>query len=101
MLPLDFLQMRNELSTPIILTCPSDSTRSPVTSWQDFDGSSVSYELPSATPDERDPYIVYSRCRVHGHVGLCDGSAIEGRNLAVKPVLRDGNLKFLKNADPR
>ena len=101
LLPLDFLQMRNELSTPKILTCPSDSARSPATSWENFDGSSVSYELPSATPDERDPYIVYSRCRVHGHVGLCDGSAIEGRNLAVKPVLQDGNLKFLKNANAR
>jgi hypothetical protein len=101
LLPLDFLQMRNELTNPRLLTCPSDSTRSPATSWENFDGSSVSYDLPSAAPDERDPNIVYSRCRVHGHVGLCDGSAIEGRNLAVKPVLRDGNLKFLKNADAR
>ena len=77
-LPIDWLAMKNELSTPKVLTCPADTNRARAISWDQFDGASVSYEFPSATPDERDPYTVYSRCPVHGHIGLTDGSALSG-----------------------
>lgn len=97
LLPLDWLMMKSELATPKLLTCPSDTGRKPAISWEQFDGSSVSYELPSATPNEAQPYIVYSRCRVHGSIGLCDGSAIMKMNPAqLKQV--DGNLILQKNA---
>jgi hypothetical protein len=93
-LPTDFLQMRNELNTPRILTCPADKSRVPVGSWDQFDGSSASYEFPSQRPDERDPYIIYSRCRIHGNLGLCDGSALQTGGRTPELILEDGNLKL-------
>jgi len=96
-LPLDWLVMRKQLSTPKVLTCPADTARIPAVSWEQFDGSSVSYELPSATPDERDPYIVYSRCPVHGSVGLSDGS-VQLKFDPAKLQRVDGNLRFKNNA---
>jgi len=96
-LPTDWLAMRNELNTPKVLTCPADTGRTPAISWDQFDGSSVSYELPSMAPDERDPYTVYSRCRVHGHIGLTDGSAHSGvKSDRFQQV--GGNLKLRSNA---
>jgi hypothetical protein len=96
-LPTDWLAMKNELGTPKVLTCPADTGRTRATSWDQFDGTSVSYELPSATPDERDPYTVYSRCPVHGHIGLSDGSAHSGvKSDRFQQV--DGNLKLRNNA---
>lgn len=97
LLPVDWITMKNELTTPKILTCPGDTARIKAASWDQFDGSSVSYEFPSAAPDERDPYTVYSRCSVHGFVGLTDGSAQSG----IKPdqfQQVDGNLKLRNNA---
>jgi len=97
LLPTDWFTMKNELTTPKILTCPGDTARTKAASWEQFDGSSVSYELPSAAPDERDPYTVYSRCSIHGFVGLTDGSAQSG----IKPdrfQQVDGNLKLRSNA---
>jgi hypothetical protein len=96
-LPTDWLAMKNELNTPKVLTCPADTGRTPAISWDQFDGSSVSYELPSMAPDERDPYTVYSRCRIHGHIGLTDGSAHSGvKSDRFQQV--DGNLKLRRNA---
>jgi hypothetical protein len=97
LLPLDWLAMKNELPTPRLLTCPADTARRPAVSWEQFDGSSVSYELPSAAPDERDPSTVYSRCSVHGSIGLTDGSAIMKMNPAQLQQV-NGNLKLQKNA---
>jgi hypothetical protein len=96
-LPIDWLAMKNELNTPKILTCPADTGRTPAISWDQFDGSSVSYELPSIAPDERDPYTVYSRCPIHGHIGLSDGSAHSGvKSDRFERI--DGNLKLRSNA---
>jgi hypothetical protein len=74
-LPMDFLSITNELSTPKILTCPADAARPRAVAWQDFDGSSVSYEMLSPGAPETDPAVVYVRCPLHQNVGLCDGSA--------------------------
>lgn len=97
LLPVDWLAMKNELPTPKFLTCPGDIARRQAVSWEQFDGSSVSYELPSAAPDERDPYTVYARCSVHGSIGLTDGSAIMKMNPAQLHQV-DGNLKLRNNA---
>lgn len=99
-LPLDWLAMKKMLSTPKVLTCPGDTARTPAISWDQFDGSSVSYELPSATPDEREPYIVYSRCPIHGSIGLCDGS-VQSKFDPARLQRVDGNLKFQNNATTR
>lgn len=90
-LPLDWMAIRKELSTPKVLTCPGDTGRTPALTWEQFDGSSVSYELPSAAPDEREPYIVYSRCPIHGSVGLSDGSVMSTFDPANLQRV-DGNL---------
>lgn len=99
-LPTDWLAMKNELNTPKILTCPADTNRTRAISWDQFDTASVSYELPSIAPDERDPYTVYSRCPIHGHIGLSDGSAHSGvKSDRFQQV--DGNLKLRNNATIR
>ena len=96
-LPLEWLMMKKELSTPKVLTCPADTARKPAITWEQFDGSSVSYEFPSATPDERDPYVVYSRCPIHGCVGLSDGS-VQSKLDPSRLQRVDGNLKLQNNA---
>jgi hypothetical protein len=96
-LPVDWLAMKNELQMPIWLTCPGDPAREAPNSWEQFDGSSVSYELPSAAPDENDPHTVYARCLVHGSIGLTDGSAIMKMNPTQLQQV-GGNLKLRSNA---
>jgi hypothetical protein len=80
-LPTDWLTMKNELNTPKILTCPSDTGRIRAASWEEFDGSSASYEFPSIEPSENEPNTVFTRCPIHGNAGLSDGSAHMGPNL--------------------
>jgi hypothetical protein len=95
-LPIEWLAMKNDI-TPKYLTCPADTNRARAISWDQFDSASVSYELPSATPDEREPYTVYSRCPIHGHVGLTDGSV--QRDMKSDRLQQvDGNLKLRSNA---
>ncbi len=97
LLPVDWLQLQKALPSPKVLTCPGDGGRTPALTWDEFDGSSVSYQLPSAAPSENEPDTVYSRCPVHGSAGLTDGSA----RLSLKPestVMIDGNLKLRSNA---
>lgn len=73
--PADLRSLTNELSSPAVLTCSSDSTRQRVRSWAQFDGSSVSYEwLTPPGLREGDPQIVITRCPLHNNVGLSDGS---------------------------
>lgn len=74
--PPDSLSMSNELGTPIILACPADTNRVVAKSWQTFSSANCSYEYltPSATNAEHEPTRVLSRCPIHGHVGLSDGS---------------------------
>jgi hypothetical protein len=97
LLPVDWLAMKNELVTPRILTCPGDLARTQAASWDQFDGSSVSYELPSAAPDVREPNTVYTRCTIHGSIGMTDGSAIMKMNPAQFQRI-DGNLKLRNHA---
>ena len=92
-LPSDFVTIKNELITPRVLTCPADTARARADSWQQFDGSSVSYEMLSPGASEREPNTVYVRCVVHGHIGLTDGSAQMNRpNLRFITV--DGKVRL-------
>ena len=87
--------MSNELNTPKILTCSADKARTRAASWQEFDGSSVSYELLSPGADERDPAIVYVRCPIHNNAGLVDGSVqMLGESFSVQKV--DGKFKIVR-----
>ena len=94
--PNDFLSMSNELNTPKILTCPGDTARKKASSWQEFDGSSVSYEFLSPGATEGDPAVVLVRCPIHFNVGLADGSAqqLNPTNTAIEQV--DGKFKIVR-----
>jgi hypothetical protein len=95
-LPTDWLTMKNELNTPKILTCPGDTARTRISSWENFDGSSASYEFPSREPNEREPDTVFTRCPIHGSVGMTDGSAFRGPNLRFQTI--EGKVKFAPRA---
>jgi hypothetical protein len=84
--PTDFIAMSNELNRPGILTCPADSSRTAATSWQDFDGGSVSYDLLSPGVNESDPEVVFMRCPIHHTTGMVDGSAamLDEKSMASK-----------------
>jgi hypothetical protein len=93
--PADFLTMSNELSTPKILVCPSDSARKAAETWQNFNNANLSYEMvsPGAPTTERD--VVYVRCPFHNNVCMVDGS-VQMIGPAWKVVTVDGKVKIAK-----
>ena len=75
--PPNVVCMSNELSTPKILICPAETTRQVAADWSVFTSANCSYEylVTSGTNvAATEPTRVLSRCPIHGHVGLCDGS---------------------------
>ena len=75
--PPDILSMSNQLNTPKILVCPADTNRVAVKRWEVFTEANCSYEYltPSVSNASREePMRVQSRCPLHGHVGMSDGS---------------------------
>ena len=95
-LPPDTLSMSNELNTPKILVCPADTNRPVARDWASFTAVNLSYEYlaPSATNADTEPMRVLSRCPIHGHIGLCDGS-VQGQVAKSHPewlIERDGKL---------
>ncbi len=96
--PPDIISMSNELNTPKILYCPSDTNRVVTKTWKDFAASESSYEYltPSVTDALREPTRVQSRCPHHGTVGLCDGSVQMGvaKTHPEGFKTRDGKLYF-------
>jgi hypothetical protein len=92
--------MSNELNTPKILTCPEDSARKKANNWQEFDGSSVSYELLSPGVPEGDQSIVFVRCPIHFNVGLLDGSAHQLSPAAQRIEKVDGKFKIVRIEKP-
>lgn len=73
--PPNVVCMSNELSTPKILVCPADTNRQAAADFFSFSMANCSYEFlaPSEVTD-KEPQRVLSRCPIHGHIGLCDGS---------------------------
>jgi hypothetical protein len=73
--PPNVVCMSNELSTPKILVCPADTNRPVATDFFSFSMANCTYEFlaPSEVTD-KEPQRVLSRCPIHGHIGLCDGS---------------------------
>ena len=67
--------MAVELSTPRILVCPADSSRTPASDFQHLESNNITYQIRSgADVKEENPKQVIVRCPIHGFVGLCDGS---------------------------
>jgi hypothetical protein len=94
--PPNFLSMSDELSTPKILVCPADKARKPASNWQEFGPANVSYEFLNPNGSETNPYVVLTRCPVHGHVGLSDGSVQNGSGLGrtFTITVKDGRQIF-------
>jgi hypothetical protein len=96
--PPDVLSMSNELAVAKLLVCPADKDRQAAESWGAFTAANCSYEYltPSSTNAFTEPTRVLSRCPIHGHIGLCDGSVQSGmaRNHPDWLVERDGKLYF-------
>lgn len=78
--PPNFLTMSNELSSPTILICPSDTTRTRMTNWSQFSPNNVTYIYSGADLKEELSTMqkVIITCPIHGHVGLGDGSVQQG-----------------------
>ena len=77
---LHFQVMSNELSTPILLVCPKDSSRKPAARFPSLQATNVSYRLHSGTNlNENNPTAVLALCPVDGNTLHCDGSVTVGK----------------------
>lgn len=59
-----------DLKMPQGLVCPGDINSGAPEDWKQVN----SYQIVTRDAVETDPYVVFSRCPLHGHVGLVDGS---------------------------
>lgn len=77
--PPDFYSMTNELSTPKVLVCPGDGSKTRMLGWSEFNASNVSYEFlePSISENAAAQTVVF-QCPIHGNQGLVDGSVQMG-----------------------
>jgi type II secretory pathway pseudopilin PulG len=79
--PEDFLSMSNELNTPMVLVCPSDSSRSKVSGWSGFDESNISYKLltPKLDESKTGKPVPAVTCTKHKYIiGFSDGHVERG-----------------------
>ena len=88
--------MSNVLSTPKLLICPGDKARVAAKNWQEFGPANVSYEFLNPGGSETNPYVLLTRCPIHGNVGLSDGSAWMGSGLGSSFTIsvQDGKQVF-------
>jgi hypothetical protein len=94
--PPDILSMSNQLSTPFVLVCPAEETRQAAANWSVFSPANCSYEYLAPSSPSTEPSRVLSRCPIHGHIGLCDGS-VQSSVATAHPdwlVTRDGKMYF-------
>ena len=97
--PMDFLSASNEMNTPKILTCPGDTARQRANNWQEFNGSSVSYEFLDPGGTDRGPAVVLTRCPIHNNVGLTDGS-VQQLSASQRIERVDGKWIIVRNTSP-
>ncbi len=96
-MPPDMLSMSNELSTPIILHCPSDTNRPAAKNFASYTDANCSYEyLGAANGTNYQPDQVLFICPIHGNIGLCDGSVQMkvAKDHPERLVQRDGKLYY-------
>jgi hypothetical protein len=101
--PPDIICMSNELNTPKILVCPAETNRPVAASFTAFTSANCSYEYLAPSGSDKEPTRVLSRCPIHGHIGLCDGS-VQGQVAKNHPewlLERDGKLYYEHDAQPR
>jgi hypothetical protein len=96
LMPPDMLSLSNELVTPKVLICPADTAHQVARDWASFSRASSSYEFLAPSGSQDESTRVLSRCPIHGHIGLCDGSVQMGA-VTNSPAWfheRDGKLYF-------
>lgn len=97
--PPNWQVMSNELSTPKILVCPSDTARTEARDFTSFNQGNCSYEYFVPGADEKpatEPNRVLVRCPIHGNIGLADGS-VQSEVAKKHPdwlIQRDGKIYF-------
>lgn len=94
-LPPDFGVLGSYMKSPKGLICPADTNRVAATDWNSVNPTSVSYELISPAAPETDPTVVLSRCPIHGHVGLVDGSVHQVGLRSEKIRQVDGKVRLV------
>jgi hypothetical protein len=77
MMPTNFTCMSNEMVTPKLLHCRTDSARPAVNTWEEFSDEKSSYVMVSPGIPESTTNSVFIRCRIHGHLGFPDGSVLK------------------------
>jgi hypothetical protein len=70
-----FQVMSNELSTPIILVCPHDRSKTPANHFSTLASSNISYRLRSGPGiSDSNPTNILGVCPICGNILRCDGS---------------------------
>src|SRR4051812_11547549 len=71
--------MSNELNTAKVLVCPQDPSKQAAIDFGHMTSSNVTYEVRSGTNvSVMYPEEILTRCPIHGHIGLADGSVKPG-----------------------
>jgi len=83
--PPDLLSISNEVSNPMVLVCPSDTSHTPAADWAHFGPENVTYEFltPGIKEVPATARTVILRCPIHNSIGYGDGSVQMGRGRGV------------------
>jgi len=74
-----FQVLSNELSTPKILVCAADLSKTALADFRNLSAANVSYQLRTLpSVNETNPQQVLAICPIHHHVLLVDGSVQQG-----------------------
>lgn len=78
--PPSFLAMSNELSTPLILACPADKSKTKALAWDAVTPANISYQFlaPNLDTSKTPQPVPAFRCPVHNSTGMSDGSVQAG-----------------------
>jgi len=91
--PPDIISMKNEISSPKVLICPTDEGRQPAADWASYSAANVSYQYLAASAAATEPQRVMWVCPIHHNVTLCDGSVQQlSAERFAGLVQRDGKL---------
>lgn len=103
-----FLAASNELSTPLLLCCPKDRSKTAAKDWDKVSAANVTYRLRT---DFRvslsNPHEILAVCPVDGNILYCDGTVTtnggkhEEHEEMTKPVIFEAMEKELTNQGSR
>jgi hypothetical protein len=89
--PFHFTVMSNELSTPLVLVCPQDLSRTPVRAFGKLRPENITYRLRSGTNiTDATPKEVLAVCPIDANTLYCDASVKRTKPIQEKP---DGRMQ--------